>query len=183
MIYRFILVSDEVDDFRRDITIDSDATFHTLHEAILDAVNYRQDQITSFFLCNDEWEKDTEITLIDMGSDFEKDLYIMDSTRLSELLEEEHQKMLYVFEPLTDRCFFMELKEIIPGKNQAKPQVVKSEGKPPRQIAPEETMDFAKIAAAPIPAADDLLDDDLGFDDEEGYNEDELADFNEDALF
>jgi hypothetical protein len=183
MVYRFILVSDEVDDFRRDITIDSDATFLTLHEAILDAVKYQQDQITSFFICNDEWEKDTEITLIDMGSDFEKDTYVMESTRLSELLEEEHQKMLYVFEPLTDRCFFMELKEITPGKSQSKPQVVKSEGKPPRQSSPEETLDFTKIAATPIPTADELLDDDLDFDDEEGFNEDELADFNDDNLF
>ncbi|MDR0833632.1 MAG: hypothetical protein LBN93_05530 [Candidatus Symbiothrix sp.] len=183
MIYRFILVSDEVDDFRRDITIDSDATFLTLHEAILDAVNYEKDQITSFFICNDDWEKQTEITLIDMGSDFEEDSYIMESTCLSELLDEELQKLLYVFEPLTDRCFFMELKEIIPGNNQDQPQVVKSEGNPPKQSSPEETLDFAKIATTPLPTADDLLDDGLDFDDEVGFNEDELADFSDDNLF
>ena len=34
MIYKFRLLSDEVEDFRRDIEIDSDATFHDLHKAI-----------------------------------------------------------------------------------------------------------------------------------------------------
>ncbi|GHT06321.1 hypothetical protein AGMMS49525_14490 [Bacteroidia bacterium] len=183
MVYKFILVSDEVDNFRRDIIIDSDATFLALHETILDAVKYEKDQITSFFICNDDWEKQTEITLIDMGSDFEEDSYIMEHTCLNELLDEERQKLLYVFEPLTDRCFFMELKEIIPGKNQNKPQVTKAEGAPPKQYSPEETLDFAKIAATPIPTADDLLDDGLDFDNEIGFNEDELGDFSDDNLF
>ncbi|GAP73446.1 IS1096 element passenger TnpR family protein [Candidatus Symbiothrix dinenymphae] len=182
MVYRFILVSDEVDNFRRDITIDSDATFLALHAAILEAVKYDESQITSFFICNDDWEKLGEITLIDMDSDASEDSYVMESTLLSELLDEKGQKLLYVFEPLTDRCFFMELKEIIPGKSQDKPQVTKSEGKPPAQNSGAETLDLAKIAASPS-AAHDLLADDLDLDDEEGYNEDELADFNEDNLF
>ena len=35
MVYRFTLISDEVDDFIREIKIDSEATFFDLHEAIL----------------------------------------------------------------------------------------------------------------------------------------------------
>ena len=37
MVYRFTLISDEVDDFIREIKIDSEATFHDFHEAILKA--------------------------------------------------------------------------------------------------------------------------------------------------
>ena len=33
MVYKFRLLSDEVDNFRRDIEIDADATFHDLHKA------------------------------------------------------------------------------------------------------------------------------------------------------
>ena len=40
MVYKFRLLSDEVEDFRRDIEIDSDATFLDLHKAILESVNY-----------------------------------------------------------------------------------------------------------------------------------------------
>lgn len=58
MIYRFTLISDEVDDFIREIKIDSEATFFDLHEAILKAAGYKDDQMTSFFICDDDWEKD-----------------------------------------------------------------------------------------------------------------------------
>ena len=68
MIYKFRLLSDEVDDFRRDIEISADATFKELHTAILESVNYPDDQMTSFFICNDRWIKEVEITLEDMGS-------------------------------------------------------------------------------------------------------------------
>ena len=35
MIYRFTIISDEVDDFVREIQIDPEATFYDFHEAIL----------------------------------------------------------------------------------------------------------------------------------------------------
>ena len=63
MIYRFTIISDEVDDFVREIQIDPEATFFDLHEAILKAANYTNDQMTSFFICDDDWEKEKEITL------------------------------------------------------------------------------------------------------------------------
>ena len=40
MVFKFILLSDEVDDFLREIHIDSDATFLELNNAILDSVGY-----------------------------------------------------------------------------------------------------------------------------------------------
>jgi hypothetical protein len=176
MIYRFIIVSDEVDDFRRDVTIDSEATFFELHEAILDSVGYAKDQITSFFTCDEDWIKQTEITLIDMDSSSDEDIYVMDGSRLSELLDEEKQKLIYVFEPLTERCFFMELREIIPGKSQDKPQVVKSLGNPPQQISLMEEMDFS-VPTAVQPGLDD--DDFYSEFDEDDYNEEDLEDLSE----
>ena len=52
MIYRFTLISNEVDDFVREIKIDAEASFYDLHKAILAACNYADDQPTSFFTCN-----------------------------------------------------------------------------------------------------------------------------------
>ena len=71
MIYKFILLSDEVDNFMREIQIDSEATFMELHDAILDSVKYGKDQITSFFVCNEDWEKEQEITQIEMDTSSE----------------------------------------------------------------------------------------------------------------
>ena len=78
--------------------IDYGSNFFDLHEAILKAAGYKDDQMTSFFICDDDWEKDQEITLEDMGSSSEEDSYIMRETRLSDLVEDEKQKLLYVFE-------------------------------------------------------------------------------------
>ena len=63
MIYRFTIISDEVDDFVREIQIDPEATFYDFHEAILKSAGYTNDQMTSFFICDDDWEKEKEITL------------------------------------------------------------------------------------------------------------------------
>ncbi|MCC8145906.1 MAG: plasmid pRiA4b ORF-3 family protein [Bacteroidales bacterium] len=177
MIYRFILVSDEVEDFRRDIKIDSEATFFELHESILDSVGYTKDQITSFFICDDDWVKKTEITLIDMESSSEEDIFVMDSARLSELIDEEKQKLIYVFEPLTERCFFMELKEIITGQDLNKAEVVKSVGNPPLQISLTEELDLT----VPIPSTTEMMDDDFMNEDFnlDEYDEEAFGDLNE----
>ena len=138
MVYKFRIISDEVDDFLREIKIDSEASFYDLHEAILKSVGYKDDQMTSFFVCDDNWEKETEITLEDMGqSSSEEDTYVMKETKLNELLEDEKQKLLYVFDPLSERVFFIELSEIITGKELDKAVCSRKSGE-----APQQTIDF-----------------------------------------
>ena len=134
MVYRFLLLSDETNDFRREIKIGSEATFLDLHHAIEDAVKYRKDEMCSFFICDDDWSKKNEITLIDMGAPAEVDTYLMEDTPLEELLEDEHQKLLYVFDYMTERAFFMELSEIITGQNLKEAVCSLAVGKPPVQF-------------------------------------------------
>ena len=74
MVYRFKIVSDEVDNFCREIEIDSDANFLELRNAILDSVGYTKDEMSSFFLCDEAWQKCEEITLEDMGSSSDEDI-------------------------------------------------------------------------------------------------------------
>ena len=142
MIYRFTIISDEVDDFVREIQIDPEATFFDLHEAILKAANYTNDQMTSFFICDDDWEKGKEITLEEMGNNPEMDSWIMKETRLNELIEDEKQKLFYVFDYMTERCFFIELSEIITGKEIKGAKCTKKSGE-----APKQTVDFEEMAA------------------------------------
>ena len=116
MIYRFTIISDEVDDFVREIQIDPEATFFDFHEAILKSAGYTNDQMTSFF---------------------------MKETTISELVEDEKQKLLYVFDYMTERCFFIELSEIITGKNMTGAKCTKKSGE-----APKQTVDFEEMAAS-----------------------------------
>jgi hypothetical protein len=142
MIYRFTLISDEVDDFVREIQIDPEATFYDFHEAIVKSVGYTNDQMTSFFICDDDWEKEKEITLEEMDDNPEMDSWVMKDTTISELIEDEKQKLLYVFDYMTERCFFIELSEIITGKEMKGAKCTKKEGD-----APKQTIDFEEMAA------------------------------------
>ena len=136
MLFRFLILSDEADDFKREIKIDSESTFLDLQNAILDSVGYTKDQMTSFFICDDDWSKKTEITLVEMDTSSEEDSYVMADTQLEELLEDEHQKLLFVFDYMTERAFFMELREIVPGKDLDAPLRSNPLVPPPAQIAP-----------------------------------------------
>ncbi len=140
MVYRFTIVSDEVDDFVREIKIDSEATFFDFHKAILKSVGYKDDQMTSFFICDEDWEKEKEVTLEDMGSSSDEDCWLMKETPLSELVEDEKQRLLYVFDPLTERVFFIELSEIITGQNIKSAVCSRKHG-----AAPKQTVDFDEV--------------------------------------
>lgn len=155
MVYRFTIISDEVEDFMREIKIDSDATFLELHKLILESCGYKDDQMTSFTICENGWEKMQEITLEEMDTDSDEDSFVMSDTLLSDLVEDEKQHLLYTFDPLADRCFFMELSEIITGKNLKTGKVSRSVGD-----APQQTIDFDEIFAKnPVPAVVDIDDD------------------------
>ena len=137
MIYRFTIISDEVDDFVREIQIDPEATFYDFHEAILKAAGYSDDQMTSFFICDEDWEREKEVTLEEMDDNPEMDNWVMKDTRIDELVEDEKQKLVYVFDYMTERCFFIELTEIITGKHMKGAKCTKKQGE-----APKQTMDF-----------------------------------------
>ena len=69
MVYKFCVLSDEVDDFRREIEIDADATFQDFNKVLLKTCNYKSDLMTSFFICDEYWDKQQEITAVDMNED------------------------------------------------------------------------------------------------------------------
>ncbi len=142
MIYRFTIISDEVEDFLREIQIDPEATFYDFHEAIIQSVGYTDDQMTSFFICDEDWEKEKEITLEEMDDNPEIDSWVMRDTPISELVEDEKQKLLYVFDYMTERCFFIELTEIITGKSIKAPKCTQKSGD-----APKQTVDFEEMVA------------------------------------
>jgi hypothetical protein len=133
MIYRFLLLSDEVASFKREIQISSQATFLDFHHAILNTTGFDTNHLYSFFVCNDDWSKQTEVTQIEMDTSSEEDCYIMENTSLEDFITEERQKLIYVFDQFNERVFFIELREIITGKELDAPVCTLSIGNPPPQ--------------------------------------------------
>ena len=179
MVYKFTLLSDEADNFLRVISIDSEATFLDLHNAILDSVKFEKNLLTTFFICSDDWEKGQEVTLIEMESSSEYDNLVMEDTKLEELLSDEKQKLMFVFDMLTERSFFMELTEIVPGIRMSKAECVRSKGEPPAQTISEEDM----IAGAKLSIDENFYgDEDFDLDelDEEGFGD---MNFDDSSLF
>lgn len=180
MIYKFRIVSDEVNNFKREITIDSGATFEDLKNAICDSVNYDKNMLSSFFICNEDWDREKEITFEEMDSDSGDDRWLMDDTTLDEMIEDEGQKLQFVFDYVNDRGFFMEMKELVPGRNLKDPVCSLSLGQAPKQIE-EPDLDFddllnkgvAKNAKSSSLSIDDLEEEYL---DGPQYNDDEFTD-------
>lgn len=153
MIYKFRMVSDEVDDFVREYQISPDATFFDLHSIILKSVGYSNDELTSFFICDEDWGREKEITLEQMDDSLsEDDSFTMRDTRLGDLIEDEKQKLTFVFDMMTERSFFIELSEIITRKEIKEPKCTRSEGNPPKQ-----TIDFEEATKSMNLNTDDDL--------------------------
>lgn len=177
MIYKFVIGSEESENFKLEIAIDAEDTFVRLRNAILEAAGYDKEQMDSFYICDDDWQKEKEVTYADMGLDeSDEDVWIMEDTRLDELVEDEGQKMKFVFDYMTERSFFMKLKETIPGKHLHDPLCQRKEGKAPKEYIDDEEL------ATPIPKipdASNIEELDAEFYGDEDFNADEVEDFDE----
>lgn len=174
MIYKFVIGSEESENFKLEIVIDSEDTFMRLRNAILDAAGYDKEQMDSFYVCDEDWNKDKEVTFVDMDTDSDEDIWLMEDTRLDELIDEEGQKLKFIFDYVTERYFYMKLKEIIPGKSMRDPLCQRKEGRPPRESV---DLDFIPVATkVETPSLDDIGEEFYG---DAEFSEDELGDFGE----
>ena len=108
---------------------------------------------------------------IEMDNSSEYDSWVMESTHLSDLIEEEKQKLIFVFDTMMDRAFFMELRAIETGKNLLAAECVKSVGEAPMQL--ESFEDLASQSVTSDFASDLYGDDEVDASelDEEGFSD------------
>lgn len=186
MIFKFTLVSDEVANFKREIQIDGDDTFFDLHKIIMECNGYEKTEITAFYLCDDWWKRKQEITLIEVETDSDVDCFVMEEETLSDWLDEEKQKLIFLFDYHGDRGFYMELSEMILGEYLSEPTCTKKQGTPPLQFLEEGEDEPIKpavpaesVVPQPTPDEDDEGDDEEDVDDSAFYGDE---DFNIDEL-
>ena len=167
MVLKFRLISNEQDDFIRDIEMLDDHTFFHFHEAIQYNLQFDSSQIASFFICNEKWEKEQEITLFELSEEEAANVLVMDHTGIGNHIKVVHDKMLYVFDVFNERLFFIELVEIFPPDPQKKyPRCSFEKGEAPQQIIIDPIFDD-KSREESTPLAEFYLDD-------EYYDEDDL---------
>ncbi len=130
------MVSDENQDFLRDVITSGTDTFLDFHHCIQENLNYDPSQLASFFITNENWEKQKEITLIDITEDTAFDTETMDRAVIGETVSEVNDRMIYVFDFFSERAFFIELIEKSDQKTGKKtPFVAHAQGQAPQQLA------------------------------------------------
>lgn len=119
----------------RVIEIRGSQTFEDLHNAILSSVGFDNSQLASFYLCDDDWNRKMEITLIDMSSDESDITPIMGDTQIADFVHHIGDKLRYVYDFVLMWSFMLEATDIITtGTNGRKfPLLVESIGEAPKQ--------------------------------------------------
>ena len=97
-VYKFRVLSDIEEDFYRDIEIKATQTFQDLHDILIENLNFNKNELASFYLSNNNWEKLKEITLIDMGETTETKTPIMKNAILRDYIDDPHQRIIWVYD-------------------------------------------------------------------------------------
>ena len=181
--FRVLLDSKDQEKVFRDILISDTDNFESFYKAIISAFRFEGDQMASFYISNDDWDKGHEISLMDLSYDddaIDAIPSVMKNAILKDFIEEPDQKMILVYDFLRMWIFLAELV----GYEQdapAEPTVLLAIG-----MAPPEDSRIADLGTE-----DDVLgdlygdeeddledDDDFGFNDyEDGLSDDDMSNF------
>ena len=135
-VYRFRVAFEDYDDVVREIDIKSNQTFEDFHRAIHQAIGYKCEYPSSFYVSNDQWIKGEEITFMPNQRRIDRGIVQMDKVKLSNRIDDPHQKFYYTFNFDRPFDFHIELLKILldetPGTTY--PAVVKSNGEAPKQF-------------------------------------------------
>jgi hypothetical protein len=183
--YKFRLFFDEVEDFVRDFELLADQTFMDFHYAIIQSINGLDGmELASFYVCDTDWSKIKEITLLDMedkdeGGENQERLprMTMAEAVLSDLIDDPHQRLIYEYDFLNLKTFFIELvKSSESDSNDSYPRCVASIGQLPKQanLTPKDEFDFSDLREDGYEEDDEM---------EDFYSEEDLAGLHDDIEF
>ena len=111
MVYKFRVILDAEDDVFRDIAILDNDTLEDLHNAIFNAFGFDGMEVASFYTCDATWNQDEEIPMFDTG-DVLGEQKTMSDYQLSEILDAENTKIIYVYDFINMWTFLVELASI-----------------------------------------------------------------------
>jgi hypothetical protein len=131
MVYKFRVILDAEEDIFRDIAILAEDTLEDFHNAIFNSFGFDGMEVASFYTCDDTWNQEDEIPMFDAG-DVPGEQKTMSDYQLSDLLDKQNTKIIYVYDFINMWTFLVELaaiEEQIPGNNY--PETIFSHGEMP----------------------------------------------------
>jgi hypothetical protein len=165
-VYRFKVTFDDNEDVYREIEIKSTQNFEDFHNIIVQSIGFDNMHDASFFISDDYWRKGEEIRLKPADSKRQ-----MSKCKIALLIDDPHQKFVYVYDPKSNWTFLVELLKIVPDDAKANyPKCVKTAGEAPKQ--------HKAVAIVPPTEEDEDFDEEPHSDDEaytHAHSEDETA--------
>ena len=137
MIYHFKITSPEMKNFLLEVEADAGHSFFELHTTIQKTIDFESYQLASFFIPDQNGRKQKEISTLDLGLNGGA-YFIMQKTKLSDLIEPKTQQLIYTFDFFNDRLLDIELTGIIMEKSLKEPFVTLLQGDTPRQVFGDE---------------------------------------------
>jgi len=181
--YKFRLFFDEVEDFVRDYELLANQTFLDFHDIIVQSIDGLDGkELASFYVCDSNWSKVKEITLLDMDDKEEEcdqsqiPKTTMEEAVLSDLIDDPHQRLIYEYDFLNLKTFFIELIKSAESSDELTyPRCTAAMEELPKRLnaSQKEEFDFS-----------DLMEDDDDADEEEDfYSEEDLESLSNDIEF
>ncbi|SFU64682.1 pRiA4b ORF-3-like protein [Pustulibacterium marinum] len=144
MIYKFRIILDAEEDVIRDVAIDGDVTMEDFHNALTQAFGFDGSEMASFYVSDEDWNQGDEISLFDM-SDGSTDVRLMNETTLEDVISEDDNRLIYVYDFFSMWTFFVELGEMSePEPGITYPILLFSHGELPAN-APEKDFEAEKV--------------------------------------
>ncbi len=184
-VYKFRLLSDVNDEFVRDIEIQANQTFLDFHNAISQNVKLISQELASFHICDQKWNKLQEITLIDMigmeeageeGKTIEE-TFVMKEAVIRDFINEPHQRLLYEYDFLEMSTFYIELLSVHKQKDEGPyPKCSYKKGDMEQKPIPEPILDEdEELNGEVLSDIDELLDDTFDIkEDAEGFEDNDF---------
>jgi len=168
-IYRFRVSFEDNEDIYREIEIKSTQTYEDFHNVILHSINFDNLHNASFFISDDLWRKGEEIILHPQKESPNKNRKAetpkreMGKCKMALLIDDPHQKFVYIYDPKTAWTFLIELvKIVLDDAKISYPICAKSVGIAPKQ--------YKKSDEVPVVVEDEEFDDEPHTDDEAYIN-------------
>jgi hypothetical protein len=178
--FRILLDSDKNEEVFRDVLISDTSDFETFYHAIMKSFDFQGDQMASFYVSNEDWDKGHEISLLDMSYDddsIDSPASVMKNAIIKDFLEEPDQKFILVYDFMKMWIFLVEL--IGYDRNEPEsPQMLLAIGNAPKEES-REALDEELLHESDSLSEEDE-EDDFGFNEfDDDYSDDDLSDYNE----
>jgi hypothetical protein len=129
-IYKYKLTIEGNKNFVRECEIEDDSTLYDLHRYIQKELDFDDAQLAVFFISNRRWERILSIPVFDLGNGS------MDSVVIADLVNDEKNNLLYVFDMYNNRQLKIEFMfEVEKTQRTTYPRTVAGKGNPPNQFS------------------------------------------------